>query len=65
MIIAIHDAIQVAHMTNFPLSYILVEANTVMRSPILQSPNMGRLQTVSPDSPDIQTVLINSIDNAN
>ena len=48
-----------------PVSSTEEGGGDVMRSPILQSPNMGRLQTVSPDSPDIQTVLINSIDNAN
>ena len=40
VIFAIHDAIQVAHMTNFPLSYILVEANTA----IITLPNQNHFQ---------------------
>ena len=40
VIIAIHDAIQVSHMTNFPWRYILVEATTA----ILTLPNQKHFQ---------------------
>ena len=40
VIIAIHDAIQVSHVTNFPLRYILIEATTA----ILTLPNQKQFQ---------------------